>query len=321
MTAGAAPRLLLTPGMGVGPEVTVAALLREPALATRLTVIGRATAIAPLAAQAGLRLQRILDPLDPVEAGAIGLVDPGDEGEAAEVAAIRMAAQLCLIGAADAMVTGPIHKKRLMERGFAFSGHTDFLEDICGAGRAVMAFVGGELRVALVTTHIPLMSVGRALKAQDIVRVVATVIGALTRDLGLIQPRVAVCGLNPHAGEEGALGTEEIRIIGPACEALRKRGLAVVGPISAETAFLGARSRVFDVVVAMYHDQGLAPLKAVDFGRSVNWTLGLPIVRTSVDHGTADALVGTGKADCASMVAALQLADAVARRRAAEKTR
>ena len=117
------------------------------------------------------------------------------------------------------------------------------------------------------------------------------------------------------------MGTEEIRIIGPACDALRKRGLAVVGPISAETAFLGARSRVFDVVVAMYHDQGLAPLKAVDFGRSVNWTLGLPIVRTSVDHGTADALVGTGNADCASMVAALQLADGIARRRAAEKTR
>jgi 4-hydroxythreonine-4-phosphate dehydrogenase len=202
-----------------------------------------------------------------------------------------------------------------MERGFAFSGHTDFLEHLCNSQRAVMAFVGGELRVALVTTHVPLMQVGDLLNPDDIVRVVTIVAQALQRDLGLQAPRIAVCGLNPHAGEEGALGQEELETIGPACETLRQNGHAIHGPVSAETAFLGARNGRYDVLIAMYHDQGLAPLKAVDFGRSVNWTLGLPMVRTSVDHGTADDLVGRDCADPASMQAALRLARSIVARR------
>ena len=308
------PPILLTPGMGIGPEVTVKALLEEGDLRD-VVLVGRGEPVLAEASRRGLAVHPVTDPLAPVPEGTVALFDPGDEAEPTEVAAIRLAAAACLSGQAAALVTGPIHKKRLMERGFAFSGHTDFLEHLCGSQRAVMAFVGGELRVALVTTHVPLMKVGKLLNHDDLVRVTEIVAEALQQDLGLEAPRVAVCGLNPHAGDEGALGTEELETIGPACDTLRARGHALQGPISAETAFLGARSNRYDVIIAMYHDQGLAPLKAVDFGRSVNWTLGLPLVRTSVDHGTADALVGTDSADPASMTAALRLARTIVARR------
>ena len=309
----AARRLLLTPGMGIGPEVTLRALQAEGW--HDLVLVGRAEAIESANADIGLPLRRV----DRLDAGGPGLplLDPGDTAEPAEVAAIRLAAGACLAGTAGALVTGPIHKARLVAQGFAFRGHTDFLGHLCGAAREVMAFVGGELRVALVTTHIPLMAVGEALHTDDIVRVVRTAAAALEADLGLARPRISVCGLNPHAGEGGLLGREELDTIGPACALLRAGGLAVEGPVSAEAAFLAARTGGTDLIVAMYHDQGLAPLKAVDFGRSVNWTLGLPIVRTSVDHGTADALVGTGRADPASMRAAIGLAREIVARRAA----
>lgn len=310
-----AQRLLLTAGMGIGPEVALRAL--EADGWQDVVVVGRMSRLAEANAAVGLPLV----PVDRVDAAVDGVavLDPGDATEPTEVAAIRLSAEACLQGRAGALVTGPIHKARLVERGFAFRGHTDFLGHLCGAPREVMAFVGGELRVALVTTHIPLMAVGAALRTADIERVVRTAAAALRDDLGLPDPRVAVCGLNPHAGEDGLLGTEEQTTIGPACDALRAEGLAVQGPVSAETAFLAARTGRADLIVAMYHDQGLAPLKAVDFGRSVNWTLGLPIVRTSVDHGTADALVGTGTADPASMRAALGLARRIVARRAARQ--
>ncbi len=306
-------RLLVTPGMGIGPEVTLRALQSDGW--DDVALIGRFASIQMANTEIGLPLV----PVDDLGSSPDGIpvLDPGDAAEPAEVAAIRLAARACLEEAAGALVTGPIHKAQLAERGFAFRGHTDFLGQLCGARREVMAFVGGELRVALVTTHIPLMQVGPALESNDICRVVQTAASALERDLGLAAPRIAVCGLNPHAGEMGLLGREEIEVIGPACDRLRRGGLRVDGPVSAETAFLLARTGKADLVVAMYHDQGLAPLKAVDFGRSVNWTLGLPIIRTSVDHGTADALVGTGHADPASMQAAITLArKIVARRRA-----
>ena len=305
-------RLVITPGMGIGPEVTLRALAHDGW--SDVVLVGRSEALAVANQQAALPLVAVRDLDQRVE--GIPVLDPGDEQEPAEVAAIRIAATACMQGRAAALVTGPIHKARLVERGFAFRGHTDFLGHLCQAPREVMAFVGGELRVALVTTHIPLMQVGAALHAEDIERVVRTSEAALRSDLGIEAPRVAVCGLNPHAGEDGLLGTEEQEIIGPACERLRNAGLSIDGPVSAETAFLAARTGRVDLIVAMYHDQGLAPLKAVDFGRSVNWTLGLPIVRTSVDHGTADALVGTGTADPASMQAAVRLARTIVARRA-----
>jgi 4-hydroxythreonine-4-phosphate dehydrogenase len=307
-----ARRIALTPGMGIGPEVTLRALQADGW--ADLVLIGRRAALDRANADIGLPLVSV-DTIDAAVDG-VAVLDPGDAPEPTEVAAIRHAAEACLAGHAGALVTGPIHKARLVERGFAFRGHTDFLGHLCGAEREVMAFVGGELRVALVTTHIPLMQVGAALRSEDIQRVVRTAESALRRDLGMPAPRVAVCGLNPHAGEDGLLGSEELDTIGPACDALRASGLAVEGPVSAETAFLAARTGRADLIVAMYHDQGLAPLKAVDFGRSVNWTLGLPIVRTSVDHGTADSLVGTRTADPASMRAALSLARRIVARRA-----
>jgi len=288
--------LIVTPGdpAGIGPEVAVAALrqLDQPAL-----LVGDAAAIerwsGPLP-----RLSRV----EPV--AGLAILEP--TGDPVELASVRLAAEACIAGRARALVTGPIHKGRLVAAGHATTGHTELLGSLCGA-EPVMAFVGGELRVALVTTHLPLMEVGAALTAERIQHTVRTAAHALRTHLGLSRVRIAVCGLNPHAGDDGALGHEEQTIIGPALDPLRT-DLDLLGPISAEAAFLAARRGEVDLVVAMYHDQGLAPLKAVDFGRSVNWTLGLPIVRTSVDHGTAYDLAGRGVADPSSMVAAVELA-------------
>jgi len=299
--------------MGIGPEVTARAL-RAESVRGDIVLVGRAEVIEPELRAVGIESERRAT----IEGAAdrICVVDPGDRpGDPTEVAAVRLAAEACMAGQASALVTGPIHKARLVARGFTHRGHTDYLGHVCGVEEPVMAFVGGDLRVALVTHHIPLMSVGAALTIPVIARTVRVAFAALRRDLGLDAPRVAVCGLNPHAGEGGFLGQEELDVIGPACALLRSSGTPVIGPVSAETAFLMARSGETDLIVAMYHDQGLAPLKAVDFGRSVNWTLGLPIVRTSVDHGTADALVGTGRAQPDSMQAALRLARSIIARR------
>ena len=303
--------LLVTPGMGIGPEVTLRALALDGH--DDVVLVGRVAAIEEANQEVGLPLQRVDEPA--VLSGSLAIHEPEAQAEPVEVASVRLAAERCLAGAAAGLVTGPIHKRRLVDQGFSFRGHTDFLGALCGVSDPVMAFVGGELRVALVTHDRPLMSVGGALTPALIEGVVRVAASALEADLGLKAPRIAVCGLNPHAGEEGLLGREEIECIGPACAQLRGAGLDVVGPVSAETAFLEARAGRVALVVAMYHDQGLAPLKAVDFGRSVNWTLGLPILRTSVDHGTADALVGTGRADPSSMRAALGLARKVISRR------
>lgn len=309
-----AATLVLTPGMGIGPEVTLRALLDRPQLWERVVLAGRRQALDAT----GLPLPLVaVDELAPAR-GGIAVWDPGDQDEVTEAAAIRAGALACLSGRAGALVTGPIHKARLARRGFAFRGHTDFLGHLCGVDPhrgEVMAFYGSRFGVALVTAHLPLAQVPGAITADRVRHVAETAARAWRDDLGLAHPRLAVCGLNPHAGEGGMLGREELDHIGPACERLRQEGWELQGPVSAETAFLQAVEGRVDVVVAMYHDQGLAPLKAVDFGHSVNWTLGLPIVRTSVDHGTADHLVGTGRADPASMRAALDLASRIVARR------
>lgn len=311
--------LAITPGMGVGPEVTARAIAAGAASLEEAVFFGRASEVVPAFAVEGITLP-VVGVEDGVQCGV--LVDPGDAaGEPCEVASIRLATAACLNSTTSALVTGPIHKGRLVAGGFKHRGHTDFLGHLCGVDDPVMAFVGGDLRVALVTHHQPLMSVGASLTVDRIVRTTRIAAAALASDLGLQRPTLAVCGLNPHAGEGGLLGTEEQHTIGPAADRLRAEGLRVIGPVSAETAFLEARRGAVDLVVAMYHDQGLAPLKAVDFGRSVNWSLGLPIVRTSVDHGTADHLMGTGKASADSMVAALRLARRIVARRAVTGTR
>ncbi len=241
-------------------------------------------------------------------APGVGLrvMEPPAGSEPVEVRAIRVAVAACRSGEARALVTGPIHKGRLAARGFLHHGHTEFLAELCGVTRPVMAFVGGEFRVALVTVHLPLREVAEAVTVDLVLHTLRTADQALRLQRGVARPRLLVCGLNPHAGDGGVLGREEIEVIGPAIGLARAQGVDARGPVSAETAFADASAS--DMVIAMYHDQGLAPLKRGDFGRSVNWTLGLPIVRTSVDHGTADALVGTGTARADSMVAALRLA-------------
>ena len=230
-------------------------------------------------------------------------------------ALVREAAQACAAGQADALVTGPIHKAKLIGQGFEHTGHTDMLGDLFGVD-PVMAFAGGSIRVALVTTHVELAAVRDRITPARVQYVVETAAAALRDDLGIVAPRLALCGLNPHAGEDGELGRTELDVIGPVANQLRADGIDVVGPMSAETAFMEAVKGRFDLVVAMFHDQGLVPLKVLDFGRSVNWTLGLPIIRTSVDHGTADDLVGRNAADHSSMLAAIELATVLARTRA-----
>jgi len=302
-------KLVFTPGMGIGPEVTARALSTLQ-LDAAVTLFGDGLTIGSALDAAGVTYTESDGPLG--DAGVCVVHCQG--AEPAPVMAIRCAVEACLAGEADAMVTGPIHKARLIEQGFAFMGHTDMVGSLCQAD-PVMAFAGGSIRVALVTTHIPLAAVPGAITKGRVRRVVEVANASLQGDLGIATPRIALCGVNPHAGEEGALGRTEVDVLEPVAEALRREGISLVGPISAETAFMDARSGQYDLVIAMYHDQGLVPLKVLDFGRSVNWTLGVPIVRTSVDHGTADALVGTGRADSASMVAAIQLAIQIVERR------
>ena len=299
--------LVLTPGMGIGPEVTLRAL--ENVGSKNVVLVGRRDSIR--AVPTTLELVDITDINDRLEGtDRIGLLDPGDRDEPCEVASIRLAAEACLSGDADGMVTGPIHKARLRERGFQFMGHTDFLGDICNAS-PVMGFVGGSLRVVLVTTHAPLADISRLVTKNRVSYTVRTAHSALVHSLGLVRPKIAICGLNPHAGEGGLLGSEDSREILPAVRGLQEEGIDCRGPMGAESAFLAAMRGEFDLVVAMYHDQGLAPLKAVDFGRSVNWSMGLPILRVSVDHGTADDLVGKQKADPGSMESAIALARSI----------
>jgi len=220
---------------------------------------------------------------------------------------ITKATKGCMDGLFDAMVTGPVHKGVINDAGFAFSGHTEYIAEITG-GHPVMMLATPGLRVALVTTHLPLTEVSSAITHTRL----RTVIRILEHDLrtrfNLDNPKILVCGLNPHAGENGHLGHEEIDIIEPVLEGLRQQGLNLQGPLPADTLFTPKYLASADAVLAMYHDQGLPVLKYIGFGKAVNITLGLPIIRTSVDHGTALDLAGTGKADIGSLLVALQTA-------------
>jgi len=286
--------------------VTVKALIARRDAA--VVVVGDWPAVSAEAVRHGLPVTRVQ--AWPAALGeAVPVLDPGDEVEPVEVAAIRVAVAACLDGSARGLVTGPIHKARLAARGFPHPGHTDFLGVLCRVSDPVMAFAGGKLMVALVTVHLPLRAVPDAVTTERVLHTIRTADEALREQVGLVRPRLVVCGLNPHAGDQGLLGTEDRDVIAPAVAAAREEGVEAVGPVSAEAAFLAAAGGQADLVVAMYHDQGLVPLKLVDFGRSVNWTLGLPIVRTSVDHGTADDIAGQGRADPGSMLAALAWAE------------
>ena len=235
----------------------------------------------------------------------------------AAMAFLREGAGRCLRGELDALVTAPVNKEAIVRAGHKnFVGQTEFLSGLAGAKRTAMMLLGHDeknrwLRVALATIHISIKSVPKNLTPERISLAVELAARAC-RDLRLPRARVAVCGLNPHAGEGGEFGDEEIKLIAPTVKTLRKRGLDVTGPLSGDTVFHHALRGDFDVVVAMFHDQGLAPLKAVAFDTGVNWTLGLPFIRTSPDHGTAYDIAGKGMADPASMIAAIRLAKQLA---------
>jgi 4-phospho-D-threonate 3-dehydrogenase / 4-phospho-D-erythronate 3-dehydrogenase len=233
------------------------------------------------------------------------------------VAWLREGAERCLRRELDALVTAPVNKESIVRAGHEFTGQTGFLSALAGAKRTAMMLLGTDergrwLRVALATVHISIKSVSEQLTAEKINLAIELAVQAF-RDLGLPRAKIAVAGLNPHAGEGGEFCDEEIKTIAPAVLAAQKRGVDVVGPLSGDTVFHYALQGNFDVVVAMYHDQGLAPLKAVAFDSGVNWTLGLPFIRTSPDHGTAYDIAGKGIANPSSMIAAIRLAKQLAK--------
>lgn len=224
---------------------------------------------------------------------------------------IKRAVEGCSNGTFAALVTAPLQKSTINDGGIAFSGHTEYLAKLTAAATPVMLLVAADLRVALASTHLPLKDVSAYLTSERLARVIEVLDGDLKSKFRISQPSILVCGLNPHAGESGHLGTEEREVIAPVIKTMRERGIDVRGPVPADTAFTPAAGKS-DAVLAMYHDQGLPVLKYAGFGTAVNVTLGLPIVRTSVDHGTALDIAGTGKADAGSMLAAVDLAASLA---------
>ncbi len=242
---------------------------------------------------------------------------PSAANARAVVSVIERAVGLCQDGAARAMTTGPISKKVLIDgAGFAFPGHTEFLADLAQVDHVVMMLACPELRVVPATIHIPLSEVPASLTPEGLTRVLRLTHAALISDFGVTTPRIAVAGLNPHAGEGGAMGHEDADLIAPVLDALRRDGMDLAGPLPADTMFHTAARARYDAAVAMYHDQALIPIKTIDFAGGVNVTLGLPFVRTSPDHGTAFDIAGRGQADPTSLVAAMRLAAEMSARRA-----
>ena len=307
-------RIGLTVGdpAGIGPEITSKALARCADLA-EFSVYGDVSAVERAGTLPG-NVERVEH--------ASAVVTPGKPDPAASagvVAAIQAAASDCLAGRLDAMVTAPISKQVLANGGFAYPGHTELLEEAAGAGRAVMLLVGDRLRVGLATIHCALREVPGRLSTPLLAHVLRVMHDDLARRFGVRAPRIAVCGLNPHAGEAGRFGDEESRVIAPAIEQACAGGVDARGPYPADSLFHRALQGEFDAVLAMYHDQGLAPLKLHAFGRAVNVTLGLPLLRTSVDHGTAFDIAGRDEASATSLVAAIRLAVEMAEREGAAR--
>jgi 4-hydroxythreonine-4-phosphate dehydrogenase len=317
------PRIVITSGepAGVGPDACVTLAQRD--WEADLVVAGDADVLA--AAASALELPLILErydssrPMKPHRGGTLQVmhiptgspVVPGqlDVRNAAHVIEmLDRACDGCTNGEFAGMVTAPVQKSILMDAGYRFSGHTEYLAERTRAAMPVMLLINDQLRVALVTTHLALADVPRAITRDRLRSTLRIVNMDLERHFSLLPPRIAVLGLNPHAGEGGHLGREELDIIEPVIQELKAEGLALQGPIPADTAFTPRFLKTVDVIVAMYHDQGLPVIKHVGFGNAVNMTLGLPILRTSVDHGTALSLARSGKAESGSLSAALALA-------------
>jgi 4-hydroxythreonine-4-phosphate dehydrogenase len=332
------PPIAITSGepAGIGPELCAMLALRHASrpLAARLVILGDREVLDARAARIGLSPRYAdYDPASYAPAGGVvevlhqPLVAPPVPGHpdptngASVVAMLGTACDACAEGAFAALVTAPVQKSAILDAGIAFTGHTEFFAERTGTRRVVMMLVGGAsgapLRVALVTTHLALSQVPAAITREAVRETLAIVDDELRRRFGIVAPRLAVCGLNPHAGEGGHLGREDADIVAPAIADARAAGVDAHGPLPADTVFVPAHARGYDAIVAMYHDQGLPALKAASFGLGVNVTLGLPFPRTSVDHGTAlDLAVDATRAktaDPGSLVAALDLAIALAR--------
>lgn len=317
-------RFALTPGepAGIGPDLCLL-LSREAqphpliAIASRQLLEQRARTLGVDINLIEVTAERL--PTAPAAAGALYVWDTplGAEATAGQLdtanaayvlQTLTRAGQGCLDGLFDGMITAPVHKGVINDAGIAFSGHTEFLADLTRTQQVVMMLATRGLRVALVTTHLPLKDVAAAITTERLERVTRILHADLVDKFGLSQPRILVCGLNPHAGEGGHLGREEIEVIEPCLQRLRAEGMDLVGPLPADTLFTPKHLEHCDAVLAMYHDQGLPVLKYKGFGAAVNVTLGLPIIRTSVDHGTALDLAGTGRIDGGSLQVALETA-------------
>ena len=314
---------------GVGPEVALKAIAAEAAAdETKYLLIGDEGCARQLNSPLGLNLPLkkfssygdhgrffIANPLAQPLPGKLPAGSP--LAAHAAIAALHDGGQRCLRGELDALVTAPVNKEAIIRAGHKFVGQTEFLSELAGTKRTAMMLLGTDergrwLRVALATVHISIKSVPEKLTVEKITLAIELAAQAC-RDLGLPRAKIAVAGLNPHAGEGGEFGDEEIKTIAPTVLAAQRRGFDVVGPLSGDTVFHYALKGDFDVIVAMYHDQGLAPLKAVAFDTGVNWTLGLPFIRTSPDHGTAYDIAGKGIANPSSMIAAIRLAKQLAK--------
>ena len=313
-------RLALTVGdpAGIGPEVVLKALAHADRPPGEMIVYGPAAVLGERAARFGLRPLESLGAriVDVPATGPVPLGVTSPAGGRAAADSVLKAARDALAGTVDALVTAPLNKESLAAAGHPWPGHTEMLADVAGVSDVAMLFVGGSLRVVLVTIHRSLRSVPDAITSAEVERV-ARLLHRELPGLGAASRRIAVCGLNPHAGEGGMFGREEIEVIAPAVARLRAEGLDVRGPFPADSLFARASRGEFDAVLAQYHDQGLIPVKLAAFGHAVNVTLGLPFVRTSVDHGTGFDIVERGIADEGSLLAALRLAaDLVESRRA-----
>jgi 4-hydroxythreonine-4-phosphate dehydrogenase len=324
-SAGPTPRIAFTPGepAGIGPDLAVA--LAHLRVEAQVVAVADPDLLRRRAERLGQPLElRGFERRAAPEPGALQVLPVGLPGpercgqpnpDHAEyvLETLRRGVWGCLDGSFDALVTGPVHKGSINDGGLAFTGHTEFLAELAG-GFPVMMLATPGLRVALATTHLPLAEVPGAITPDRLERVLTVLDSDLRRRFGIVRPRMLVCGLNPHAGEGGHLGREETEIIGPVLERLRAMGMDLVGPLPADTLFTPPRLEGADAVLAMYHDQGLPVLKHLGFGRAVNVTLGLPFIRTSVDHGTALELAGTGRADPGSLEYAFETALEMIRR-------
>ena len=317
------PRLVLTPGepAGIGPDICI--MLAQKPLAADLVVVANSDMLLDRASQLGLQLQLLeFNPdLDRKahEAGKLILINiPLNEAVQAGqlnrsnasyvLNTLDQAIEGCMNGVFDAMVTGPVHKGIINEGGINFTGHTEYLAERTGGNMPVMMLATPGLRVALVTTHLPLAKVPESITTERLSQIIEVLHRELITHFGISEPVIMVCGLNPHAGEDGHLGREEIETITPVLNHYREKGWNIQGPLPADTLFVPDKLKQADAVLAMYHDQGLPVLKHMGFGRAVNVTLGLPIIRTSVDHGVALDLAGSGKANPGSLEYAIAVA-------------